>query len=159
MHVHSSDVQIRASQTRIRIHLFPRIRIHPFLSPPVQVARWAPMRRFPSVCDKNSYYIISHSWKGILPVNIEFFVNIGKGLLLWQCGLIANVKLHFFLNVNPWAQPVKAGWTKNESTPGMTPIPESESPIFDAKSFSAPPNQYKATRCTTCIHEVVHSQI
>ncbi len=38
---------------------------NPFLSPPVQVARWAPMRHFPSVCDKNSYYVINHSWKGI----------------------------------------------------------------------------------------------
>ena len=40
---------------------------------------------------------LHYTLKRFLPVNIEFFVNIGKGLLLWQCGLIANVKLHFLL--------------------------------------------------------------
>ncbi len=47
-----------------------------FLSPPVQVARWAPMRRFPSVCDKNSYYIMNHSWKGIVGSQMKIGHNV-----------------------------------------------------------------------------------
>ncbi len=47
-----------------------------FFSPPVQVARWALMRRFPSVCDKNSYYIINHSWKGIVGSQMKIGHNV-----------------------------------------------------------------------------------
>ena len=41
-------------------------------------------------CTVGSYASLSVClWQKLLP-------HIGKGLLLWQCGLIANVKLHFF---------------------------------------------------------------
>ncbi len=57
-------------------YVYSKVCLFFFLSPPVQVARRAPMRRFPSVCDKNSYYIIGHSWKGIVGSQMEIGQNL-----------------------------------------------------------------------------------
>ncbi len=59
------------------------------LSPPVQVAWWAPMRHFPSVCDKNSYYMINHSWKGIVGSQMKIGHNV---LDVW--GISEKYELH-----------------------------------------------------------------
>ena len=64
-----------------------------FLSPPVHFARWAHMRCCQSVrlCGLDQKYLTK---------NHICISNTGRGLSLWQRGLIANVKLHFLQKIS-----------------------------------------------------------
>ncbi len=84
-----------------------------FLSPPVHIARWAHMHPFLSVClsgctqgtlytTTTVYGLLVHQEGAICTVCTSTWLHskhscqqMSKALLLWQVGLIANVKLHF----------------------------------------------------------------